>query len=118
MLASSPTMSASGTDQISGTNAKMSRPSPGPTEWIRVSVVYGPPDVDKKRTKTSPSVPIGRGSFCMFIQLVVRKAGNEEDHPLFVSRNIPDENSTMLRVHHKRRSSAYVLALRCAAAIG
>src|SRR3954447_16468166 len=65
MLASSPTMSASGTDQISGTNAKIRRPSPGPTEWISVSVVYGPPDVEKKRTKTSPSVPISRGSFCL-----------------------------------------------------
>src|SRR4029078_13532677 len=65
MLASSPTMSASGTDHISGTNAKMSRPSPGPTEWLSVSVVYGPPDVEKKRTKTSPSVPIARGSFCL-----------------------------------------------------
>src|SRR3954447_15654741 len=63
MLASSPTMSASGTDQISGTNAKIRRPSPGPTEWISVSVVYGPPDVEKKRTNTSPSVPISRGSF-------------------------------------------------------
>src|SRR5437763_5796816 len=63
MLASSPTMSASGTDQISGTNAKIIRPSPGPTEWISVSVVYGPPDVEKKRTNTSPSVPISRGSF-------------------------------------------------------
>ena len=58
-------MSASGTDHTSGTNAKMSRPSPGPTEWINVSVVYGPPEVEKKRTKTSPSVPIARGSFCL-----------------------------------------------------
>src|SRR5213075_1215834 len=65
MLASSPTMSASGTDHTSGTSAKMSRPSPGPTEWINVSVVYGPPEVEKKRTKTSPSVPIARGSFCL-----------------------------------------------------
>ena len=65
MLASSPTMSASGTDHISGTSAKRSRPSPGPTEWINVSVVYGPPEVEKKRTKTSPSVPIARGSFCL-----------------------------------------------------
>ena len=58
-------MSASGTDHISGTSAKISRPSPGPTEWINVSVVYGPPEVEKKRTKTSPSVPIARGSFCL-----------------------------------------------------
>src|SRR6188472_4130859 len=58
-------MSASGTDHISGTNAKMSSPSPGPTEWISVSVVYGPPEVEKKRTKTSPTVPIARGSFCL-----------------------------------------------------
>src|SRR5882757_4508869 len=65
MLASSPTMSASGTDHTSGTNAKMSKPSPGPTEWINVSVVYGPPEVEKKRTKTSPTVPIARGSFCL-----------------------------------------------------
>src|SRR5207248_8886216 len=65
MLASSPTMSASGTDQTSGTSAKMSRPSPGPTEWISVSVVYAPPDVEKKRTKMSPTVPIPRGSFCL-----------------------------------------------------
>src|SRR4026209_2611599 len=65
MLASSPTMSASGTDHIRGTNAKMSKPSPGPTEWINVSVVYGPPEAEKKRTKTSPSVPIARGSFCL-----------------------------------------------------
>src|SRR5438067_1369890 len=57
-------MSASGTDHTSGTSAKMSRPSPGPTEWMSVSVVYGPPEVEKKRTKTSPSVPIPRGSFC------------------------------------------------------
>src|SRR5919197_4190094 len=64
MLASSPTMSASGTDHTTGTNAKIRRPSPGPTEWMSVSVVYGPPDVEKKRTKTSPSVPIARGSFC------------------------------------------------------
>jgi hypothetical protein len=28
-------------------------------------VVYGPPEVEKKRTKTSPSVPIARGSFCL-----------------------------------------------------
>src|SRR5439155_26572867 len=68
MLASSPTMSASGTDQTSGTSAKMSRPSPGPTEWISVSVVYGPPEVEKKRTKTSPTVPILRGSFCFIDQ--------------------------------------------------
>src|SRR6478609_6817979 len=65
MLASSPTINTSGTDHISGTTAKMSRPSPGPTEWINVSVVYGPPEVEKKRTKTSPSVPIARGSFCL-----------------------------------------------------
>src|SRR6266513_3823722 len=117
MLASSPTMSASGTDHISGTSAKMSRPSPGPTEWINVSVVYGPPEVEKKRTKTSPSVPIARGSFCTFIQLAVRKAGNE-DQPLFVSRNLPDENITMIGVHAKRRRSAYVIALCCVAAIG
>jgi hypothetical protein len=32
----------------------MSRPSPGPTEWINVSVVYGPPEVEKKRTKNEP----------------------------------------------------------------
>src|SRR5205807_636935 len=70
MLASSPTISASGTDHASGTSAKINRPSPGPTEWISVSVVYGPPDVEKKRTKTSPSVPIPRGSFCNLIQLV------------------------------------------------
>src|SRR6516165_12126851 len=69
MLASSPTISASGTDHISGTSAKMSRPSPGPSEWINVSVVYGPPEVEKKRIKTSPSVPIPRGNFC-FIQLL------------------------------------------------
>src|SRR6266480_2354209 len=68
MLASSATMSASGTDHISGTSAKMSRPSPGPTEWISVSVVYGPPEVEKKRTKTSPTVPILRGSFCFIDQ--------------------------------------------------
>ena len=61
-------MSASGTDQTSGTSAKMSRPSPGPTEWISVSVVYGPPEVEKKRTKTSPTVPIPRGSFCFINQ--------------------------------------------------
>src|SRR6266699_3984750 len=118
MLASSPTMSASGTDHTSGTSAKMSRPSPGPTEWIKVSVVYGPHEVEKKRTKTSPSVPIARGSFCTFIQLAVRKAGNEEDQPLFVSRNLPDENITMMSVHDKRRRSAYVIALCCVAAIG
>src|SRR5947209_14098193 len=70
MLASSPTMSASGTDHTSGTSAKMSRPSPGPTEWMSVSVVYGPPEVEKKRTKTSPSVPIARGSFCFIDQSI------------------------------------------------
>jgi hypothetical protein len=75
-------MSASGTDHISGTNAKMSRPSPGPTEWINVSVVYGPPDVEKKRTKTSPSVPIARGSFCL-IQLV-NKLNDQIAGPLLV----------------------------------
>src|SRR5437870_13877102 len=68
MLASSPTMSASGTDHISGTSAKMSRPSPGPTEWINVSVVYGPPEEEKKRTKRSPTVPILRGSYCFIDQ--------------------------------------------------
>src|SRR5438874_3326674 len=73
MLASSPTMSASGTDHISGTRAKISRPSPGPTEWINVSVVYGPPEVEKKRTKTSPSVPIPRGSFCFIDQTSMTK---------------------------------------------
>src|SRR5436309_15719981 len=75
MLASSPTMSASGTDQTSGTSAKMSRPSPGPTEWISVSVVYGPPEVEKKRTKTSPTVPILRGSFCFIDQAHKASAG-------------------------------------------
>src|SRR6478672_13776763 len=88
MLASSPTMSASGTDHTSGTNAKMSKPSPGPTEWINVSVVYGPPEVEKKRTKTSPSVPIARGSFCLIDHTCMtaqtsgpkylRKAGTQE----------------------------------------
>src|SRR6266481_4580955 len=88
MLASSPTMSASGTDHTSGTNAKMSRPSPGPTEWISVSVVYGPPEVEKKRTETSPSVPIARGSFCLIDHAsmttqtsapkYLRKAGTQE----------------------------------------
>src|SRR5436190_14948035 len=91
MLASSPTMSASGTDHTSGTSAKMSRPSPGPTEWISVSVVYGPPEVEKKRTKTSPSVLIARGSFCLIDHAsmskrtklqhakCLRKAGTQED---------------------------------------
>jgi len=78
-------MSASGTDHISGTNAKMSRPSPGPTEWINVSVVYGPPDVEKKRTKTSPSVPIARGSCCL-IQLVSELHGPDVG-PLLVDRD-------------------------------
>src|SRR5947207_14573423 len=73
MLASSHTMSASGTDHTSGTSAKMSRPSPGPTEWINVSVVYGPPDVEKKRTKTSPSVPIPRLSSCLIIYASMTK---------------------------------------------
>src|SRR3954468_10475549 len=68
MLASSPTMSASGTDHIRGTSAKMSRLRPGPTEWINVSVLYGPPEVEKKRTKTSPTVPIARGSLCLIDQ--------------------------------------------------
>src|SRR6476620_7549217 len=86
MLASSPTMSASGTDQTSGTNAKMSRPSPGPTEWINDAVVYGPPDVEKKRTKTRPSVPIARGSFCRFIQLVGKLDGPDVG-PLLVDRH-------------------------------
>jgi hypothetical protein len=31
-------------------------------------VVYGPPEVEKKRTKTRPSVPIARGSFCLIDQ--------------------------------------------------
>ena len=66
-------MSASGKDQISGTSSKISRPSPGPTEWIRVSVVYGPPDVEKNRIKTSPNVPRLRRSCCGFIPLA-RKA--------------------------------------------
>src|SRR5215467_5103391 len=85
MLASSPTMSTSGTDQISGTSARMSRPRPGPTEWISVSVVYGPPDVEKKRTKTSPSAPIPRGSFCL-IQLVGKLDGPNVG-PLLVDRD-------------------------------
>ncbi len=75
-------MSASGTDHISGTSAKISRPSPGPTEWINVSVVYGPPEVEKKRTKTSPSVPIARGSFCL-IQLVRKLHGGKVELLLF-----------------------------------
>jgi hypothetical protein len=79
-------MSASGTDHTSGTSAKMSRPSPGPTEWINVSVVYGPPEVEKKRTKTSPSVPIARGSFCRFIQLV-NKLNDQIVGPLLVDRD-------------------------------
>src|SRR4029077_8147663 len=86
MLASSPTMSASGTDHISGTSAKISRLSPGPTEWINVSVVYGPPEVEKKRTKTSPSVPIPRGSFCSLIQLV-NKLDDQIVGPLLVDRD-------------------------------
>src|ERR1700757_4042839 len=69
MLASSPTISASGTDQISETNSKISRPRPGPTEWISVSVVYGPPDVEKNRIKTRATVPRPRGSCCDFIPL-------------------------------------------------
>src|SRR5436309_1277380 len=80
MLASSPTMSASGTDHTSATSAKMSRPSPGPTEWIKVSVVYGPPDVEKKRTKTRPSVPIARGSFCRFIDHTKMTEGTNRNH--------------------------------------
>src|SRR6516162_2999111 len=86
MLASSPTMSTSGTDHTTGTSAKMSRPSPGPIEWINVSVVYGPPDVEKKRTKTSPSVRIPRGSFCRFIQFV-SKLDDERFGPLVVDRD-------------------------------
>ncbi len=79
MLASSPTISASGTDHTRGTNAKISRPNPGPTEWINVSVVYGPPDVEKKRTKTRPSVPIPRGSFCLIVTPNVSgKQGTQE----------------------------------------
>src|SRR5204863_1522039 len=65
MLASSPTISTSGSDQISGTRNRMSRPSPGPTVAINVSVVYGPPDVQKKRMKTSANVPIPRRSCCI-----------------------------------------------------
>src|SRR5436190_8406274 len=112
MLASSPTMSASGTDRISGTRAKISRPSPGPTEWINVSVVYGPPEVEKKRTKTSPSVPIARGSFCLTDHdsmlkrtklhhaKSLRKSGTQEslsDSPVTLS---------------KQRVSLFVLSLR------
>jgi len=85
MLASSPTMSNYGTDHISGTSAKMSRPSPGPTEWINVSVVYGPPEVEKKRTKISPSVPIARGSFCL-IQFAGR-LDSPDVGPLLVDRD-------------------------------
>jgi len=66
-------MSASGTDHTSGTNAKMSRPNPGPTEWINVSVVYAPPEVEKKRTKTSPTVPIARGSFRLIDRISMHK---------------------------------------------
>src|SRR5438093_8879196 len=80
MLASSPTMSASGTDHTSGTSAKMSKPSPGPTEWINVSVVYGPPEVEKKRIKTSPSVPIPRGSFCSLIDHTNMSKGRKLYH--------------------------------------
>src|SRR5215467_1671835 len=57
MLANSPTMSTSGSDHTSGTRIRMSSPRPGPTLWISVSVVYGPPDVQKNSTKTSANVP-------------------------------------------------------------
>src|SRR6266478_9864889 len=94
MLASSPTMSASGTDHTSGTSAKMSRPSPGPTEWMSVSVVYGPPEVEKKRTKTSPTVPIPRGSFCFINQAqkaspnqMSQAATDAKQRPRFQSRS-------------------------------
>src|SRR4029450_12115238 len=87
MLASSPTISASGTDHINGTSAKMSRPSPGPTEWINVSVVYGPPEVEKKRTKTSPSVPIARGSFCLIDHASITKCSKlHQDKSLRLQR--------------------------------
>src|SRR6266446_635203 len=101
MLASSPTMSASGTDHTSGTSAKISRPSPGPTEWINVSVVYGPPEVEKKRTKTSPSVPIARGSFCLI------------DHASMTTSNFSVEMSQesrnaerLFRIHGRSQSNS------------
>src|SRR5438552_18515879 len=105
-------MSASGTNQTSGTSAKMSRPSPGPTEWISVSVVYGPPEVEKKRTKTSPSVPIPRGSFCLIDHAsmtkrtklhhakCLRKSGTQE--------SLSDSPATL----SKPRESLFVLSLR------
>src|SRR4051794_21012429 len=64
MLASSPTIKTSGNDQMSGTSRRISRPSPGPTEWMSVSVVNGPPEVQKKRMKTSEKVPTRR-AVCM-----------------------------------------------------
>jgi hypothetical protein len=63
MLASSPMMSTSGSDQSSGTATRMASASPGPTDATSVSVVNAPPDVQKKSTKTSASVPSERWSF-------------------------------------------------------
>src|SRR5437016_10411613 len=63
MLASSPTISTSGTDQTTGTSTRISSARPGPTERTSVSVVNGPPDVVKYSMKTSDSVPSDRGSF-------------------------------------------------------
>src|SRR6202035_2767697 len=90
MLASSPTISASGRDQISGTSSKSSRPSPGPTEWINVSVVYGPPDVEKNKIKTSANVPRLRRSCCGLIECrcltsVTKVRTNHDTGPRFDS---------------------------------
>src|SRR5438128_10521672 len=63
MLASSPMISTSGSDQTRGTRTISRSASPGPTSVTSVSVVNGPPLVLKYITNTSASVPSERGAF-------------------------------------------------------
>lgn len=106
-------MSASGTDQINGTSAKMSRPNPGPTEWINVSVVYGPPDVEKKRTKTSPSVLMLRGSLCdgfkepEFADAVLAHCQNFSSQEARRSRGVCVESTEWCTAGRNRRTDRF-----------
>src|SRR6266542_2649893 len=74
MLASSPTISASGTDQRIGTSVRISSPIAGPTLTISDSVVNAPPETLKYITATSESVVRDRRSFTVMI--AITKLGN------------------------------------------
>jgi hypothetical protein len=75
-------------------------------------VVYGPPDVEKKRTKMSPRVPIARGSFCFIDHTSMTK------RTIFSAPNVSGKRE-LFRIHRRtpgNRKEFFLLparALRC-----